>query len=429
MPQYRYAKKGGGFGDPFEAADPVAAQAIADKATDVIPRSGVALYTPPVPRYTGGGAFDKGDGGGGQDVDFDLSDAEKAEKERIEELKGGKRTTLSAAEEKDIFARETTLQQARIDAINKFFDTEVAGIRERGEELQGSVRAINVRAGLPGSDFATASRIGLEEKTQAVVDAKNAERELRISGIFAMIDQNARQRVELENERARLNQAEYLDRLGEFETKGRSRFAELAALGIDFDALDDDDREKLLQMTGYGEEEARFRFAKIRQEATKAKVERFTSGGNIVELEIDPLTDKIIGRKTYSAADLGLPVNRDLGFITNDLTGELFYYDKDNPEGGVTKFGEVGPSPPREVIYTDKDIPGELRQSVLDTLADKEGAKKLGKELTLANMMTLFPEVNRETLQSYMDEFYDYETLIADGEEGDDNKEWWQFWK
>ena len=88
-----------------------------------------------------------------------------------------------------------------------------------------------------------------------------------------------------------------------------------------------------------------------------------------------------------------------------------------------TDLGEKG----EDKTYTDKTLPGRIRQDIISTLTDKEGAKELGKELKLTDLMTIFPEVDRETLQSYMDDFYDYETLIL--EEGATKKKWYEFWK
>ncbi len=64
-----------------------------------------------------------------------------------------------------------------------------------------------------------------------------------------------------------------------------------------------------------------------------------------------------------------------------------------------------------ETIYTEKTIPPALRQDIIDTLTDKEGAKSLERELSLIDMIKLFPNVDRELLQDYRDQFYDYESM------------------
>ena len=81
----------------------------------------------------------------------------------------------------------------------------------------------------------------------------------------------------------------------------------------------------------------------------------------------------------------------------------------------------------KETIYNEKTITPVLRQDIIDTLTDKKGAKVMGKELTLLDMIKLFPNVDKQTLEDYMDKFYDYEELIK--EEETTGKSWWQFWK
>lgn len=87
---------------------------------------------------------------------------------------------------------------------------------------------------------------------------------------------------------------------------------------------------------------------------------------------------------------------------------------------------EVRLSREEKKIYTEKTLPGDIRQSIVETLTDKAGAKKLNRELKITDLMSLFPEIERETLQSYMDDFYDYEELIKEETTG---KKWWQFWR
>jgi len=100
-----------------------------------------------------------------------------------------------------------------------------------------------------------------------------------------------------------------------------------------------------------------------------------------------------------------------------------------NPAGDMKKVEIVGGTgeAPDQKIVGEKDLTPDLRNSIIDTLTDKEGAKKLGRGLTILDMIRLFPEVERETLGEYLNEFYDYEGLVAEEEVG--GKSWWQFWK
>src|SRR3990167_3106420 len=123
------------------------------------------------------------------------------------------------------------------------------------------------------------------------------------------------------------------------------------------------------------------------------------------------------------------------GFNGYDLMGTLgsaetgYYSQWYNPATKDLKVARIEGTgmTPDTVIVGEKDLTPDLRNSIIDTLSNKEGAKSLGKELSLLDMIRLFPEVNRETLQDYMNEFYDYESLIEDEKSGD-GKPWWKFW-
>ena len=72
-------------------------------------------------------------------------------------------------------------------------------------------------------------------------------------------------------------------------------------------------------------------------------------------------------------------------------------------------------------IYTGKNIPPQLRQSIIDTLTDTAGLQQLGRDLTIDDLIMLFPEVSSDTLESYYNQYY--QPISTSG------KKWWQFWK
>jgi len=80
-----------------------------------------------------------------------------------------------------------------------------------------------------------------------------------------------------------------------------------------------------------------------------------------------------------------------------------------------------------EVVYNAKNLPGDVRNSIIEDLQDKEYAIASG-ELTIEQLSILYPEVNLETLQGLMDQFYDFDSLVAD-ETKDTGKKWYEFWK
>ena len=85
--------------------------------------------------------------------------------------------------------------------------------------------------------------------------------------------------------------------------------------------------------------------------------------------------------------------------IITDASGKVVSTTKPTVTGGVDEpFGE-------------KDLPGTVRQDIIDDLTDKEFALSDG-ELTLQDMARLYPDVQLDTLQDLMDRFYDFDSLV-----------------
>jgi len=50
--------------------------------------------------------------------------------------------------------------------------------------------------------------------------------------------------------------------------------------------------------------------------------------------------------ETYTATELGIPAevkDKDIGFTDPDEKGNIYWYDKDNPKGGLTLLGGIEP--------------------------------------------------------------------------------------
>ncbi len=75
-------------------------------------------------------------------------------------------------------------------------------------------------------------------------------------------------------------------------------------------------------------------------------------------------------------------------------------------------------------ILGEKDLTPKLRQDIIDTLTDEAGLKSLGREITIADLIRLFPNVDREALRGLMDEF-----LVEVDFEDSGEKRWWELWK
>lgn len=96
-------------------------------------------------------------------------------------------------------------------------------------------------------------------------------------------------------------------------------------------------------------------------------------------------------------------------FPNQDVAGDIYNRVPDNWE----KTGGA--------IYTEKNIPPQLRQSIIDTLTDTAGLQQLGRDLTIDDLIMLFPEVSSDILESYYNQYYQPTSTST--------KKWWQFWK
>lgn len=131
--------------------------------------------------------------------------------------------------------------------------------------------------------------------------------------------------------------------------------------------------------------------------------------------EIVDLTNDLTS-KGYKAALVSGP-----GTVEFEAGGKKLYF---TPPPDKTKVAGPGPGKGGS-LYTEKNLPGDVRTSIIEDLTDAAYAQKNGA-LTLDKLATLYPEVEMETLRSLYDEFYDYDTLVAGTDA--EKKPWWKFW-
>lgn len=78
-----------------------------------------------------------------------------------------------------------------------------------------------------------------------------------------------------------------------------------------------------------------------------------------------------------------------------------------------------------DFMYGDKDLPGDLRRSILDDFSNQDYAKQYG-ELELEDLVRMYPEVQVETLRKLKNDFYDYDSFSDEEGESGGLKQWWQ---
>jgi hypothetical protein len=124
-------------------------------------------------------------------------------------------------------------QQARIDAINKLYDEQLASAmtaeKQTSQEMSGRSRAIASRRGLIGSDFGSAQLENTRLANVAREEAKAAEigarRNAEIQSIYGEVDKMAQQKAIAEYERQKGNQTAYMDYLKTEADKAKGLFS------------------------------------------------------------------------------------------------------------------------------------------------------------------------------------------------------------
>lgn len=320
-------------------------------------------------------------------------------------------------------AQRQTLQQ-QLEARLGQIETETARrIREQeevGAKELAKARGINIRSGLQGSPFGEALRGEVESKTRKLTEEEKTLGESRKQEARGVLAQSLRQIEDNYQTRIASIGKERTDILEKRRTETLNNFEKIVASGqIGLNkAKESGLLDEIAVQMGESPEYVENIWA-LSQPVDKV-VDKFREGNKYYVITQNP-----DGTYNRNAVDLGdLPAEyTNVQYLPE--SGQIIYYSKDpNVPPKI-----VGGLPQKEgEIYSDKNIPGKIRQSLIDTLSDKEGAKTLGRELTIKDLIGLFPEVDRETLQSYMDDYYDYESLISENEDSK-NKPWYQFWK
>jgi len=241
----------------------------------------------------------------------------------------GEAPTLEA-----IQAEKTKGAQAQIDVIREQFNRILAQEREAGVGREARTRAQSIAGGLAGSEFAGAAAQRTEDINKQIIQQREAERAARISEILTGAKAEATETFEARRGEF-LRQFEDITEARaafqeEQQTKAVGRLTDLKANDAtlaELRAQDPENINTLIEQSGRSD----FEIEQLLKSETN-KFENFFRGNNLVQIETDPRTGQVINQKTFSAEDIGLPTNINPEFITNDITGETFFFDKDNPE-------------------------------------------------------------------------------------------------
>jgi hypothetical protein len=295
-------------------------------------------------------------------------------------------------------------------------------------QIQADVQATKDITGLASIREPRISK-AVEDATArvGVIEAVMAARNNQISQAYTLIDRT----------------------IGVMEADRQDQLSYYNTLLTFYDKQRDEEGDKILTLDKEEKEIINAQISLLEGDLAQAQ----TNANYIKNLMIDPDTAQFIAKAGITLNDTPEEVNKKMSEQSNrdQITEyknsliaqgyEYVPYSAGRTDlvsfqvGGQTLYFKAPASATKAVVYTEKDLPAEIRQDIIDTLQDKEGAKSLGREMTITDLIALFPDVSRETLQDYLDQFYDYEELIK--EEGENNgfgysktgeKSWFNFW-
>ena len=263
----------------------------------------------------------------------------------VEDYYTGQDTTpYTPTEETDVFEQQRQLQQSNIDALNAIYNRQVQEAQQEGEQSLARGSAILSRQGLRGTGMGGAQQEGRRAETTAKVAGIDERRALAITQIMSKADDRASKLIEAEKTRALGAEEDYINYKQGIQTESRDDFKNLASTGnMDWSMLDEDDQEMWKQQTGYSDFQADYVFNTYKPEAEQIKYEYVWKGNNLVGMGLDPTTGQMVETQTYSAEEMGIPREVSAGFITDKQTGDVFWYDKDNPSAGLQLMGQISP--------------------------------------------------------------------------------------
>ena len=142
--------------------------------------------------------------------------------------------------------------QPQVDATNKYYEELKAREVQAGAVRQDKTRGINVRAGLAGSDFASAAATETDKKNQDALGALENERQLKLTAIFDKIDERAMKQAETARILASESAENRVTLLSQIQDEARKNVTEIAKGGFSLDRFKQDPSYKqLLEETGY----------------------------------------------------------------------------------------------------------------------------------------------------------------------------------
>lgn len=249
----------------------------------------------------------------------------------------GVRSPYTQQEEQALKDAETKKVQASIDAINVLTEQELGKARARAAQASGSNRARLSATGQLGAGSETTSTDALAQKAAEESKAIEAERTLRIQGIYKDVDKTTTDLIKARKDEAVTNTDKYLADLKGKSTESLSRVTELAKLGAD---ISPEYKKQLIEQSGLDATtfDNYYNALKVANTAKSEIVgEPVKAGSKLIYTIRDPKSPN--GLKLV-VLDTGVDLEKGDFSITSDSNG-IYLLDKNT--GTYKKIGDPAP--------------------------------------------------------------------------------------
>lgn len=156
---------------------------------------------------------------------------------------------------KNIREQQLASAQASIDAANREYDLRRNDVTEQGSKDLSRTNALSALMGLTGSSSAESRAGATEARTAKNLDAVEAGRQATLAGIYAGIENNARQLTDAALRENRANAKEIMDRVAQGAMEATKGLASTlnGATWDEFKKTDPDAARQLLEQSGQSE--------------------------------------------------------------------------------------------------------------------------------------------------------------------------------
>lgn len=290
---------------------------------------------------------------------------------------------VSAADQEAIRENYRAQAQKEIDVINKIYEDQVLGAKSATEERVGMERAMGARGGILGSTMGESRISKQKEVGRAEISRIGNEQAAKIQEIQQRADERADIALGLKKQEAWQGATAKLNLLKDVQNQAKEDVKGLAQNKVSLQKLkgNTDYYEQFKNELGMDDASFDLYYESLLPQKEQIKYDSYFKGDNLVMVGQD--SEGNITTKTYKSSDLGIPYTADPAFITNDITGESFWYDKNNPQ-------------------TDAD--GNLVMKSIGKTKESIEEKNREKPTTIKSGGLIIPESDISAGQSKLDE-------------------------